>query len=839
MPPPAKRTTRSSVAAAPTSAPAAVAKKTPAKKATRASTSTTSTTTTSKLPKPKPKSKKSTTPTPSIRKSARIGSRAGSEAPTIASVDLTEILEESTAGSPEVTHTTLVDTLEDKAVTSTFNTDVTVDSNNTVDDNISLDDDDNTTARTTFDDKFALSIIPAEEQNAIATIESFDEQDGMTLSVPISPEHFLRSPRLVHELTGPNREDILLVMRDEIVRLRHENEQLQLSQQVLDTLESSPYSPVLYRNRPQQQPTVERDLRFHMSVGLPSMALKRKQDEEKARQEEETRARQEQEDAAAAAAQRVKKEREQIQSQLSIEASSHSSPPSAMTPPNKTPAPSAVTPASGWRLPSLFGTISKVFNRGGTTPSQHIYTSTQQQSQSHKAQALSPPRTQTKTIAHTPEQDENNIEVDQQNPQSSPFSPNTTPMLSPSYRPSHRKAKQQQEEEQQQQQQQLQQQQHQEGQQQQQQQTPSRAAAETNGTPVKSVRRRGLYPGSANRGDRTPKRPVERNADKRAQKMQLAAEEAEIAREIEQSRKLRELFAQQKRDEEYAELSKLDQQDTAQHQLGDKRRRCRIDNIESIPHNLPGQSTGTFSFREEFFICDDEDGDDYVELDADEADQLINNRPAKRIRLDNKIENNVFQSATPKKQAAPSPTAETPSTPGINNPQLNAAAIERQKLLASAHKPKKPSGLREVTTGVSPVTTAPTPREISAATPAPNYYNSFNTPGALTDITEMTEPETPIPTAAVVKPAAFKPATVPATPRATSTAPFGAPPTNAFGFPAGIDLWVAYPHIFTQEQVRKELAVPITEEQIEAATREFAIGCETRLAMGQTQPISV
>ncbi|KAF1349781.1 hypothetical protein BDV97DRAFT_352418 [Delphinella strobiligena] len=308
-------------------------------------------------------------------------------------------------------------------------------------------------------------------------------------------------------------------------------------------------------------------------------------------------------------------------------------------------------------------------------------------------------------------------------------------------------------------------------------QTPT-PAPETSETPIRSERRRGLLPGSVNpqrtpRNKDTPRpKPVERNADKRAQNLEQAAERKRIQEQAD-------ALEEEKRKAEQKQ-HQLDAQDSSQHHAGDKRKRVRIDDLKTIPARRPGESSGTFSFRPEFFEYDsDPEEDDYVEMDIDEAEELVISRPAKKIRY----EDNVF-----------------------NTPQTPVTSLQRQIGQATQYTPKQPSSLRRVS-GIG--SSGTTPRQISAATPAPVYYR---TPAPLGDITEITEPsETPMPA-----------------PRSQAPAP--TPGSNAFGFPAAADLWVNIPGI-TREMVEDACKIPPSQVEIDAAARQFAAGVEAYLAV--------
>lgn len=363
-------------------------------------------------------------------------------------------------------------------------------------------------------------------------------------------------------------------------------------------------------------------------------------------------------------------------------------------------------------------------------------------------------------------------------------------------------------------------------------QTPAPAVTEeASPSPVQSVRterRRGTMKGFiyTPRGSAsTPRRkPVEPNADKRATIIEQAAEtkriQAEAAAERKRIQEQASVLEEQKRNAEN-EQDQLDVQTLAQQQVGDKRKRVKIDDLKEIPARLPGESSGTFSFRDEFFTYNSDDSDDEVSLDELEADTLSyydeQERPAKKM----KINQNVFQATTPQKQATASATA-APSTPAPHTQQSQDFSIEQQKLRASQYKPKKPSGLGQ---------SAPlTPRQISAMTPASQYFtNGHNNLSAISERTEPSQtpaaslPAPKFPLAAPLAPAA---AAEPAASVDTAAIDATADEGTTFNFPQSQPLWVAYPDLYNQEDVEAEIAqlTPMSESDIEAAALRFGQG---------------
>jgi len=621
-------------------------------------------------------------------------------------------------------------------------------------------------------------------------------------------------------------------MREEIIQLRKTIEEMKQAN------EPTP-SPDYHR-------VIKRDLRFEMTVAAPAralaaqMAAKEKQEEE-ARLEKERVARLEQEEQArkekAASAQEQQQSNQAAIQAKSPKASFNSIPSfttstSASSSFDKPQTPSA---NSSWNF-NIFSSAKSFFNRRksetsfeqqqeheheermDTQPDNNVQSQPEaeparvQSSSQNKPQTESSrvtPQTQPKTQSRSVQQNKIDGSAPVPVETTSPVSPNMTPTKTPSTREQSRRSRQQH-------------------------QTPQSEETPSH-TPARSVRRRGLFPGSANRPARPAsarkQKPVEPNADKREKQMQdLAAEREIIAREHAASQKRiqenAKMLEEEKKRAEQAQ-QKLDEEAVAAHTVGNKRKRVKIDDLKSIPARLPGQSSGCFSFREEFFTYNDDSDDDYVEMDVDEADELLSERPAKKM----KIQDNVFQAATTPQKPTPSPATPMPSTPIPATSQNAVSAIERQKIQASTYKPKKPSGLSQVYSGSSPLSAGPTPRQISAATPAPRYYNQ--TPGApLTDITERTEPDTPARAVRTPSPVAVTPTPVTATPKAATT-----PPSNPFNFPQGVPLWIAYPHIYTEELVKQELAVPMTEAEIDAATAVFAAGCSARLADELSSPV--
>lgn len=295
--------------------------------------------------------------------------------------------------------------------------------------------------------------------------------------------------------------------------------------------------------------------------------------------------------------------------------------------------------------------------------------------------------------------------------------------------------------------------------------TPTPVEPTVDESPVRTERRRGTLPGSVRASRKTPAKtpgrtpgappkPVEPNADRRYEQMQQAAERKRIQEEAEK-------IEEEKRQTE-EEQKRLDEADAARQEIGNKRKRVRVDDLKHIPAARPGQ-TGTFGLLDEFFDQNsDSDEDDYVEMDVDDI-ELFTPRPNKKMRLDE----NVFVPASPAKQ---NPAAATPATPVPNYARIQEEAVERQRLLATQHKPRRPSGLRQMSTG-SPnngTTLAPSPGMQLPDTPqivsSSPFYTQPNTPSAppvttpmppspawfevpntvLSNITEVTEPETPV-----------------------------------------------------------------------------------------------
>ncbi|GAB7349390.1 hypothetical protein MBLNU459_g8513t1 [Dothideomycetes sp. NU459] len=305
--------------------------------------------------------------------------------------------------------------------------------------------------------------------------------------------------------------------------------------------------------------------------------------------------------------------------------------------------------------------------------------------------------------------------------------------------------------------------------------TPAESLDET---PARTERRRGTLPGSARASRKTPGRtpartpgprpkPQEPNADRRFEQLQQAAERQRV-----QEREQKQQDAERKRIQQQTvrieeekrkaeeEQKKLDDEDAARQEIGNKRKRVRVDDLKHIPACRPGQSG--YGMLDEFFSYDsDSDEDDYVEMDIDDI-ELLTPRPNKKMRLDE----NVFVPTSPTKQSS----AVSPATPLPNYARQQEEAVERQRLLATQHKPRRPSGLRQVSTG-SPnngttLTSSPdmqladTPQIVSSSPFSPTMTPSappVTTPYApsttyleapytvLSNITEVTEPETPVP----------------------------------------------------------------------------------------------
>lgn len=295
--------------------------------------------------------------------------------------------------------------------------------------------------------------------------------------------------------------------------------------------------------------------------------------------------------------------------------------------------------------------------------------------------------------------------------------------------------------------------------------TPTVAESPVDETPLRTERRRGTLPGSIRVSRKTPAKtpgrtpgappkPLEPNADRRFEQIQQAAERKRIQ---EQAEKIEE----EKR-QVVEEQKKLDEADAARHEVGNKRKRVRVDDLKHIPASRPGQS-GTFGLLDEFFDQNsDSDEDDYVEMDVDEI-EIVTPRPNKKMRLDE----NVFLPPSPAKQS-PAPT--TPATPLPDYARIQEEAVERQRSRATVYKPRRPSNLRQMSTGSpnnnatlassSPDLQLPETPEIISSSP---FASMPNTPSAapvitplpptstttyievphtvLSDITERTEPE--------------------------------------------------------------------------------------------------
>lgn len=795
MPP--KRNTRSGSAAATKKTPSKpAATRTPAAKATRSTT------------------KRAKTPVTTSTRTTR--SRAKREG-SVVSTDLNEsVAGYSTVGSPEaeapVDSFETIETIEEDPAETAFSevapseaaveheVSPTVDSAEEQNAIATIEEEESsskTVAVIEEEECQAVAIIE-DESRTVATVDDEEEssaQDGMPLS--FSMEEVLEGPTsLVNELTVADKQALILSMRDEINRLRKAVEDM--SQKALPTP-----SPI-YTRRQIEHKHIDRskDLRFQISIAKPAAILAAAEAEEQLREQQ---ARQEQELQEAAAASAKSPEQSQLprRSLQVIQSSSPklNSPQMAASSPifsdnvTKPQTPPAATPASPWGLRTIFSSVSRVFGRSPAqsqenTPPQHSSQTSSQQENQPQSQHDSHPK------------------LDFSSPEAT-MTPNMTPSRRSRHKPKTPKAPE----------------------------SPT-PAQNTSETPIRSVRRRGNYPGSVTRtrATSTPRqKPVEPNADKRAQNLEQAAERKRIQ---DQADKLEEEM--RKADDAQRQL---DQKDSAAQQVGNKRKRVRVDDLKEIPARLPGQSSGCFSFREEFFMYDsDSDGDDYVEMDIEEAEELVVSRPVKKMRM----EDNVFQSVTPQKTAPsqlsqPTPTPSTP-TPALS--QQNTAALERQRIQASQHKPKRPSGLRQVSNGPSPVTAGPTPRQISAATPAPVYYQ---TPGPLGDITEITEPaDTPAPSRNDPVSAPTPPfIQAPAPSLAPSPSPAPAPKPSSslsapkrFNFPSPVDLWVSFPELYTPESVQVALvSAPITPKRLITAKETFAAGCN-RLLQEQSRSIS-
>lgn len=109
------------------------------------------------------------------------------------------------------------------------------------------------------------------------------------------------------------------------------------------------------------------------------------------------------------------------------------------------------------------------------------------------------------------------------------------------------------------------------------------------------------------------------------------AREAERQRILERQKQLKE---EQTRME--LELQKYETEAEANGEVGKKRKRVNIDELEFIPSRRPGQSNGTYAFLDEFFDCDNSE----VEVDESQLELLTAGRPAKRART----ESNIFDS---------------------------------------------------------------------------------------------------------------------------------------------------------------------------------------------------
>jgi len=87
-----------------------------------------------------------------------------------------------------------------------------------------------------------------------------------------------------------------------------------------------------------------------------------------------------------------------------------------------------------------------------------------------------------------------------------------------------------------------------------------------------------------------------------------------------------------------------------------KRKRVKIDDLQSIPSRRPGQSSGTFALLDDFFDLDE----DSVELDEDEV-ELYMARPAKMART----EHNIFDMSSAQNTTTSPSKAGRPSTESL------------------------------------------------------------------------------------------------------------------------------------------------------------------------------
>jgi len=238
----------------------------------------------------------------------------------------------------------------------------------------------------------------------------------------------------------------------------------------------------------------------------------------------------------------------------------------------------------------------------------------------------------------------------------------------------------------------------------------------------------------------------------------------------------------------------LDAADKAGQQAGGKRKRVRIDDLGSIPSRRPDQSPGTFSLREEFFTYESDGEEEFVDLgEGEEPEFTAGTRSAKRARM----EDDVFQPATPQRPAG--------AGAGVGaGAAAQAAALERQRLTASQHKPKKPSTLSQVISGASPDVPA-VQHAAAVVTPASEWR--FHSP--LSTISERTEP-----------PSGAQGSTSPN----TAVASVEAVPAPVFRFPSPEDL-TGLPGC-PKEEVEAARARVYSAEEIAVFARRFSLALD-------------